>query len=102
MDLVVLIVAFGVMWMLLIAPQRRQLRRHQELVASLEVGDEVITSSGIFGTVVELDEDTMLLEVSPGVRIRMVRTAVSRVAVDDGADDDGTDDVSSGREGPVS
>lgn len=76
LPIVLLAVAF---WFLLIRPQRR---RQQELMAtqrSIDVGDEVMLSAGIFGRIAEIDEETLLLEVAPGVRVKVARGAVVRV-----------------------
>jgi preprotein translocase subunit YajC len=47
-------------------------------VNSLQIGDEVITIGGMFGTIRRMDEDEVTLEVSPGTTIRMVKSAVAR------------------------
>ena len=70
------------MWVLLIRPQQQRIRHQQALVASLTVGDDVVTAGGMFGTITGLDEETVLLEVSPGVNIRVMRAAISRRAYD--------------------
>lgn len=72
-----IIVAFAAMWAVIILPQQRRARRHDVLVASLAVGDEVVTAGGIVGTVTELDDDELVLETVPGTRLRLVRAAVS-------------------------
>jgi preprotein translocase subunit YajC len=78
MELLFLIVMFGLLWALLIRPQQRRVRQHQELVSTLATGDEVITAGGIVGRVTAVDGDQLRLEVSPGVELRVVRGAVSR------------------------
>lgn len=86
LSLLFLVAAFGAMWYFMIRPQQRQVRQHQELVASLEVGDEVLTSAGIFGTIVGFDsddEEIMHLEVAEDVVLSVKRGAVTEVAVED-------------------
>lgn len=73
-----MIVMFGAFYMLLVRPQRRQVIAHRELMASLEVGDEVMTMGGIYGRISRLTDDVIDLEVSPGTTLRVARTAVSR------------------------
>lgn len=68
----------GVMWALLIRPQQRRLRQHQALVASLEAGDEVLTSGGIYGVIRSVDDDMLALEIAPGVVVRVLRAAVTQ------------------------
>ena len=72
--LALLAVAFFV---LIVRPQRRQMAARRALIASLEVGDEVITAGGIYGTVRELTDTTLLVEVAPGVMLTLAREAVS-------------------------
>ena len=87
--LLALLITFGLMWVLLILPQQRRVRQHQAVIASLQVGDEVVTAGGVYGTIMSVDEDTLAVEVAPGVVLRVLRNAVSqRLAPDDEVDDD--------------
>ena len=67
----------GAFFVLIVRPQRRQMAARRALIASLEVGDEVITAGGIYGTVRELTDTTLLVEVAPGVTLTLAREAVS-------------------------
>ena len=73
-----LILMLGAFYVLLIRPQRRQVAAHQSLMASLNVGDEVMTMGGIFGRIQKLEVDVVDLEVAPGTSLRVARTAISR------------------------
>ena len=75
--LLALLLTFALMWVLLILPQQRRMRQHQAVIASLRTGDEVVTAGGVYGTIVSVDEDTLAVEVAPGVILRVLRTAVS-------------------------
>jgi preprotein translocase subunit YajC len=76
------LVLLALMWVLLVRPQQQRVRRQRELIASLEVGDDVVTAGGIVGRIVALEGDEVRLEVAPGVTLRVVRLAVnSRVEV---------------------
>jgi preprotein translocase subunit YajC len=77
-------------YFLLIRPQRTRQRAQQALLASLEVGDEVMTTGGIFGTIVDIDEDegTVIVEIAPGTRVRMVRAGISQRFVEDEDEDE--------------
>jgi preprotein translocase subunit YajC len=82
--LLALLITFGLMWVLLILPQQRRMKAHQAVVASLQVGDEVVTAGGVYGTITSVDEDTLAVEVAPGVVLRVLRSAVSqRIAPDE-------------------
>ena len=89
---VLMIVGF---YFLLIRPQRNRQRAQQALVASLEVGDDVMTSGGIFGTIVDIDDDegTVTVEIAPGTRVRMLRQGISQRLVEDELDDDEGDET---------
>jgi preprotein translocase subunit YajC len=76
--LIVLALTFGLLWVLFLLPQQRRVRAHQRLVASLEEGDEVILSAGIFGRISSLGPEELQLEVAPGVELRVARQAVLR------------------------
>jgi preprotein translocase subunit YajC len=92
---VLMIVGF---YFLLIRPQRNRQRQQQAVLASLEVGDEVMTSGGIFGTIVEIDEDEGILtvEIAPGTRVRMVRQGIAQRFVEDDEYDEADDEVDQG------
>jgi len=79
----------------LIRPQRNRQRQQQALVASLEVGDEVMTNGGMFGTIVDIDDDEgiVTVEIAPGTRVRMLRQGISQRFVEDDIDEDEGDEI---------
>ncbi len=79
-QLLVILLVFVLFWFVLMRPARNQQRRVQDLQQSLEVGDEVVLSSGIFGTIRSLDDGRVLLEVAPGTELTVARQAVVRHA----------------------
>jgi preprotein translocase subunit YajC len=83
-----LILMGGVFYFLLIRPQQKRARVQQALVNAIEVGDEIMTTGGIFGTIAEIDDDegTVLIEIAPGTQIRMVKSGIARRLTED--DDD--------------
>ncbi len=94
--LLLLAVTFGLMYALLIRPQQKRVREQQALVRETEVGDEVMTSSGIYGIVTELEDDTLLIEVAEGIEMRMARGAVSRILTKGAAPTTGPSTATSG------
>ncbi len=105
--LIVLAVTFVLLWVLFILPQQRRVRAHQALVASVQPGDEVVLSAGIYGRIVELSADELTLAVAPGVELRVARQAVlrrvedARQADETGGDaDDHDGDADPSRGGP--
>ena len=77
--LVLLLAMFGFMYFLLIRPQRQQQRRHAELLSALKPGDEVVTAGGIYGEVVQLDAERVMLEIDEDVRIAVARRSITSV-----------------------
>lgn len=73
-----LLLPFGLMWLLLIRPQQRRMRQHQAVVASLEVGDEVVTAGGVYGMVTSIDDEIVGVEVAPGTVLRVLRSAITQ------------------------
>ena len=67
-----------VFYFLMIRPQRNRMRQHQQLISALEVGDEVETIGGIFGTIRTMTDDEFMLEIAPGTTVRISRGAVRR------------------------
>ena len=76
------VIMIAVFYLLLIRPQQRKAKKQQALISSVSVGDRVVTIGGLHATVVSLDEDTMRLEIAPGVAITMARGAIARRLVD--------------------
>jgi preprotein translocase subunit YajC len=73
-----LVLMGGVFYFLLIRPQQRRSRQQRELLSAVDVGDEVLTIGGMYGTVRAIHDDELTLEVAPGVEIRFLRTAIAR------------------------
>ncbi len=75
----VLLAMFGFLYFMMIRPQRAQQRKHTEMLGALKPGDEVVTTGGIYGEVVQLDEERVMLEVDDDVRIAIARRAIASV-----------------------
>ncbi len=76
--LIVLAATFALLWVLFIRPQQRRVRGHQQLIAALEPGDQVVLTAGIYGRIVDLGPEDMTVEVAPGIELRVARQAVLR------------------------
>src|SRR3954470_3860562 len=76
--LIAIALMFLVFWVLIILPQQRRVRAHAALVRAIEVGDEVMTTSGLYGTIASLDEEDVTLEVAPGTVLRFARGAIAK------------------------
>jgi len=77
---------FLVLYLLMIRPQQQRQKKHQEMLKKLKVDDRVITIGGIYGTIVKIKEDSLILRVSDNVRIEVLKSAVSQVIGKEGND----------------
>ena len=73
---IMLALIFVVMWFFMIRPQRKQQKELQNFRDSLKKGDKVVTIGGIYGTVVEIKEESVLIEVDSNVKIRVSKQAL--------------------------
>lgn len=70
---------FALLYFLLIRPQQVRQKRHQEMIRNLQVNDRVITAGGIFGTIVKLKDNSVILRVADNVRIEVLRQSIAQV-----------------------
>lgn len=75
-----ILLIFAIFYFLLFLPMQRQKKRQQQMLRELQSGQRVLTSGGILGTIVALEDDTLVLRVKPdNVKIQIARNAVSAV-----------------------
>ena len=72
-----LLLLFAIFYFLIIRPQRRRQREHQELMTSLKRGDKVITIGGIYGQIESVTEDNLVLKVESGAVIKMHKGSIA-------------------------
>lgn len=93
--LAILAVAFGAMW-LMTSRTRKQQKAAADFRANLAPGQEVMTGSGLFATVVDIDDDVVTLETSPGVTSRWLRPAIAKLVeppvIDEDVDEEPADE----------
>lgn len=75
LSLAIIVVAF---YLLLIRPQQKRQKEHQALMASLAVGDRVVTIGGVYGTIQSLEESRVGIEVASGIIVEFDRAAIAR------------------------
>ncbi len=74
------VLIFVIMYFLILRPQQKRVKQHQELVKNLRRGDTVVTSGGLIGKVTKVvDDDQIEVELAEGVRVRQMRSMVSDV-----------------------
>ena len=73
------IAIFAVFWFLMIRPQLRQQKAHQEKVSGLKKGDEVVTAGGLVGKITKVEEHYVELELAKGMKVRAVKNTIGEV-----------------------
>ena len=86
--LIVIVLIFGAMYFLMIRPQRKQQAKHQEMLANLKTGDEVITVGGIYGDVVAVEPDRVSLEIAEDIEIEVARRAIAQIVQPEKVEDE--------------
>jgi preprotein translocase subunit YajC len=80
MSLLPFVLIFVIMYFLILRPQQKRVKQHQELIKNLRRGDTVITSGGLVGKITKVvDDDQIEVEIADGVRVRQLRAMVSDV-----------------------
>ena len=76
-----IILIFGIMYFLMIRPQQKKMKEHRAMVAALRRGDQVLTQGGIIGKVTKVKDDAneIEVEISSGVKIRVLRHTIASV-----------------------
>ena len=78
-QLIVIVAMFALLWVFLIMPQRRRAQAQRELLASVEIGDEILTVGGLIGRVRSAQDEELVLEIAPDTRVRVARRSVAGV-----------------------
>ena len=74
------VLIFVIMYFLILRPQQKRVKAHQEMVKNVRRGDTVVTSGGLIGKVTKvIDDDQIEVEIADGIRVRQVRAMVSDV-----------------------
>lgn len=77
MNLMVFAIPLAIMYFLMIRPQMKKQKQHQEFLTKLKRGDEVLTQSGLLGKVEGLTDTFATLEIAPGVRVKILRSQIA-------------------------
>ena len=73
-----ILMVFVVMWLFMIRPQRKQQKEMEKFRNELKKGDKVVTAGGIFGTVAEIQDNSVLLKVDGEVKLRVAKNSLVR------------------------
>jgi preprotein translocase subunit YajC len=77
--LIFIAVMVGLMWLLVIRPQRRRTTEHSAMVSKLSVGDEIVTAGGLYGRIRRMDEEVLTVEIAPDITVRVARGAITGI-----------------------
>ena len=69
----------GIMYFLMIRPQQKRLKEHRDMVAAIRRGDTIVTSGGIIGKVTKVEDQELQVEISDGVKVKLLRSTISEV-----------------------
>ena len=97
-----LILFFGLMYFLMIRPQQKKARAQQNLIASVQAGDEVRLHSGLFGVINEVEGDVIWLEVAENIELKVLRSAVEHRFNEPVVEEAEEEAVEEADEGPIS
>jgi preprotein translocase subunit YajC len=77
--LIIMVLMLGVMYVLMIRPQRQRQAQQQSMIDGATVGDDVLTTGGIYGTISEVEGDDIVVEIASGVAVHMTRRGIAAV-----------------------
>ena len=77
--IIILVVFVGIFYFLLIRPQQKQKRAHDQLISSVRKGNQVMTAGGLFGTVTRVKEDYVMIEIAKKTEVKLLRNSIARV-----------------------
>jgi preprotein translocase subunit YajC len=75
----IIVIAFLLLWLIVVRPQKKRQSQQQQMLGDLRVGDEVLTAGGIYGTISQVDEDQVTVEIAPGIEVKVARRAIAGV-----------------------
>ncbi len=75
--LIFVVLLFGLMYFVMIRPQRKRQREHRQLIEQLNRGDRIVTAGGIYGVIESISEDSVIIKVESGATMRVAKGSVS-------------------------
>jgi preprotein translocase subunit YajC len=78
----IIVIAFLLLYLIVVRPQKRRQNQQQQMISELRVGDEVLTAGGIYGTVSQIEDDLVTVEIAPSTEVRVARRAIAGVTRD--------------------
>ncbi len=93
--LIIMVLMLGVMYVLMIRPQRQRQAQQQSMIDNAAVGDDVLTTGGIYGTIMQVEGDDVVVELAPELTVHMTRRGIAAVLPpeeEEEAEDEDVDD----------
>ena len=105
--LIIMALMLGVMYVLMVRPQRQKQSQQQAMINDASVGDDVLTTGGIYGTITQAEGDDVVVEIASGISVHMTRRGIAAVLppeedveddddLDEAEDDDDVDEADEG------
>jgi preprotein translocase subunit YajC len=91
--ILILVVLLIAVWMLLVRPQRRRQSQQSQMMADLAPGDEVVTAGGLYGTIEEIEDESVRLEIAPDLTVRVAKRAIAAVLPPEEEGEEGAEEL---------
>ena len=91
--LIIMVLMLGVMYVLMIRPQRQRQAQQQSMIDGAGVGDDVLTTGGIYGTISEVEGDDIVVEIESGVTVHMTRRGIAAVLPPEDEEDEEDEEI---------
>lgn len=76
-SVIMIVVMIAIFYFFLIRPQKKRQKQHQQMLSSIVRGDEVVTAGGFWGTVRDFKDDSLIIEIAPGVKTKILKSSIS-------------------------
>ncbi|MGH3127530.1 MAG: preprotein translocase subunit YajC [Gaiellaceae bacterium] len=96
--LIIMVLMLGVMYVLMIRPQRQRQAQQQSMIDGAGVGDDVLTTGGIYGTISEVEGDDIVVEIASGVTVHMTRRGIAAVLPPEDEEDEEVEELEDAEE----
>ena len=96
--LIIMVLMLGVMYVLMIRPQRQRQAQQQSMIDGASVGDDVLTTGGIYGTIAEVEGDDIVVEIASGVTVHMTRRGIAAVLPPEDEEDEEIEELEDAEE----
>jgi preprotein translocase subunit YajC len=83
-----ILLLLAALWLLLIRPAQRRNKAQQQLLSAVDVGDEIVTAGGLYGTVTGVEDDEVRVQIAPTVEVRIARRAIAGIVSDKDEDEE--------------